>query len=577
MTKKQFFLKYAKGEGGNLVVLTVFTLLASLASLASPQLVKRFLDEAQSEASFSRLVFTALVIIGLALVGQAFALGQAWLGELVAGRSTNRLREDLARHCLGLDMGFHKVHKPGELLERVDSDVNETRAFFSSLITDIFATIPLFVGVIVCLAIEDWRLGAGAFLVTGVALIVFPRINKARTPRIAEVREVHAQLSGDLQEWIQGREDIQASSSEAVMLNRLERRYSQRYKVSLESLPTFILANVVPTVVLSLAYALAYTLSSGIFGKAIEVSSVAMVLLYLDKLQQPIYVIQRSFQRLSISQASFGRIAAFMGESSRLRTGTATLSGEGGIHLRLEGLGFGYDDRPVLSDISLELKAGERLGLLGRTGSGKTTLTRLLMHLYEPDEGSLLLGDGTRFREPRELEPTCLKGLAAMVTQDVELFHATVRNNLTLYDPSIPDEAVLAAVAAVSMDEWLSRQGAGLDTMMNGPAGLSAGEAQLLSLARVFLRQPGLVILDEASSRLDPATERRMEKAVSALLEGRTAIIIAHRLETVQRADRIAILEQGRLVEEGPRAGLEADPASRFSRLLRTGVEEVLA
>jgi ATP-binding cassette subfamily B protein len=164
-----------------------------------------------------------------------------------------------------------------------------------------------------------------------------------------------------------------------------------------------------------------------------------------------------------------------------------------------------------------------------------------------------------------------------MVTQDVELFHATVRNNLTLYDPSIPDEAVLAAIGAVSMDEWLSRQPRGLDSVMNGAAGLSAGEAQLLSLARVFLRDPRLVILDEASSRLDPATERSMEKAVAALLEGRTAIIIAHRLETVQRADRIAILEQGRLVEEGRRADLAADPGSRFSRLLRTGVEEVLA
>ena len=577
MTKKQFFLKYAKGEGGNLVILTILTLLASLASLASPQLVKRFLEEAQSDASFSHLVITALVIIGLALLGQVFALGQAWLGELVAGRSTNRLREDLARHCLGLDMGFHKAHKPGELLERVDGDVNETRTFFSSLLTDIFATVPLFIGVIVCLSIEDWRLGAGAFLVTGVAIIVFPRINKARTPRIAEVREVHARLSGDLQEWIQGREDIQASSSEEVMLNRLERRYSQRYRASLRLLPTNILASTTPVVVLGLAYALAYVLSSGVLGAAIPVSSVAMVLLYLDKLQQPIYVIQRSFQRLSISQASFGRIAAFMGESSRLRTGTATLSGEGGIHLRLEGLGFGYDDRPVLSDISLELKAGERLGLLGRTGSGKTTLTRLVMHLYEPDEGRILLGDSLRFHEPHELEPSCLQGLMAMVTQDVELFHATVKNNLTLFDGGIPDGDVLAAVEAVSMTEWLSRQPKGLDTMMNGSAGLSAGEAQLLSLARVFLRDPRLVILDEASSRLDPATERRMETAVDALLAGRTAIIIAHRLDTVQRADRIAILEQGRLVEEGPRSILSADPGSRFSRLLRTGVEEVLA
>ena len=159
-----------------------------------------------------------------------------------------------------------------------------------------------------------------------------------------------------------------------------------------------------------------------------------MVLLYLDKLQQPIYVIQRSFQRLSVSQASFGRITGFLDESPKLRTGTATLSCEKGIHLRLEGLGFGYDERAVLRDVSLELGPGERLGLLGRTGSGKTTLTRLVMHLYEPDEGRILFGDGTRCYEPWELAPSCLDNLAAMVTQEVELFHTTIRNNLTLYD-----------------------------------------------------------------------------------------------------------------------------------------------
>lgn len=578
MTKWQFFFKYSKGEGRYLALLTILTLASSLASLASPQLVRRFLDQAQANASFAHLIYTALVIMALALLGEAFALGQVYVGELIAWKTTNRLREDLARHCLGLDMGFHKTHKPGELLERVDNDVDETRGFFSTLFTDIAATLPLFAGIVIFLSIEDWRLGVGACAVTLLAALVFPRINKARTPRIAEVREVHAQLSGDLQEWIQGREDIQASSSEEVMLNRLHRRYSQRYKASLKLLPSNTLANTMPTIVLTLAYALAYTLSSGVLGKAIPVSGVAMVLLYLDKLQQPVYVIQESFEWMATAQASFGRIVDLMNEASGLRTGAASLDRSRGIGLMLEGVTFGYGDgKPVLKDLSLELRPGERLGLLGRTGSGKTTLTRLVMHLYEPQEGRVLLGDGARSFEPRELSPSCLNGLVAMVTQDVELFHATVRENLRLYDQAIPDDAVLKAIESVSMSEWLARQPKGLDSMMNGSIGLSAGEAQLLSLARVFLRDPGLVILDEASSRLDPATERRMEIAVDGLLEGRTAIIIAHRLDTVQRADRIAILEQGRLAEAGMRRDLAADPDSRFSSLLRTGIGAALA
>ena len=222
MTKRQFFFTYIKGQGGKLVLLTLVILVSTAVSLISPQLVRRFLDEAQSKASFSRLISTALIFMGLALLDQVFALARAYVGELIAWKATNGLREDLARHCLRLDMGFHKTHKPGELLERVDNDVNETRGFFSTLFTEIAATIPLFVGVIVFLSIEDWRLGAGAGLVAVLAILVFPRINKARTPHIARVREVHAQLSGDLQEWIQGREDIQASSSVEVMLNRLQ-------------------------------------------------------------------------------------------------------------------------------------------------------------------------------------------------------------------------------------------------------------------------------------------------------------------------------------------------------------------
>ncbi len=577
MTKKAFFFRYAKGHIGKLVLLMSLTLGATATALATPQLIRKFLDDAQAKASYSHLIFTALVFMALALLEQALGLVRFYIGELIAWKATNHLREDLARHCLRLDMNFHKTHKPGELLERVDNDVNETRGFFSSLFTDIAATIPLFIGVITFLWIEDWRLGAGAFLLTLVAALIFPRINKARIPLFTQVREVHAQLSGDLQEWIQGREDIQASSSVNVMMNRLQQRYGQRYKASLKLLPTNTLANSMPILIIGLSYALAYTMSSGVFGAAMPVSGLAMVLLYLDKLQQPIYTFQWSLDSLATAKASLGRIAEFLDEKSSLKNGENTLERKEGLHLRIEDVSFGYDETDVLKNISLELKPGERLGLLGRTGSGKTTLTRLVMHLYEPRSGRILFGSGVTFYEPGELLPGCLDGMAAMVTQEVELFQASVRDNLTLFNHGISDEAVMAALESVSMTDWLERQPKGLDTRLNGASGLSAGEAQLLSIARIFLRNPALVILDEASSRLDPATERKMEHAVASLLKNRTAIIIAHRLDTVQKADRIVILEQGRIVEEGLRVDLIQDPESRFSGLLRTGMEAVLA
>jgi ATP-binding cassette subfamily B protein len=164
-----------------------------------------------------------------------------------------------------------------------------------------------------------------------------------------------------------------------------------------------------------------------------------------------------------------------------------------------------------------------------------------------------------------------------LVTQEVQLFQASVRDNLTFFDASISDERIMRVLGELGLLEWLGRLPNGLDSELESSAGgLSAGEGQLLAFARVFLADPGLVVLDEASSRLDPATEQRIERAVDTLLRGRTALIIAHHLDTVQRADDILILQDGRILEYGPRRALAAQPDSRFAQLLRTGMQEVL-
>ena len=222
---------------------------------------------------------------------------------------------------------------------------------------------------------------------------------------------------------------------------------------------------------------------------------------------------------------------------------------------------------------AFQLPPGAVLGLLGRTSSGKTTLTRLLFRLFDPTAGTIRLGD-TDLRDTRLVE---LRQRIGLVTQEVQLFHATVRDNLTFFDPSIPDGRIVAVLDEVGLTRWYRSLPAGLDTeLAAGGSGLSAGEAQLLAFARVFLRDPGLVILDEASSRLDPATEGQLERAVDRLLQGRTAIVIAHRLATVERADEIALLEAGHIVEQGARIALARDPTSRFSQLRRIGLAEVL-
>jgi ATP-binding cassette subfamily B protein len=214
------------------------------------------------------------------------------------------------------------------------------------------------------------------------------------------------------------------------------------------------------------------------------------------------------------------------------------------------------------------------LGLLGRTGSGKTTLARLIFRLYDPKFGCVEINGA----DIRNAQLGTLRQNIAIVTQDVQLFRASVRDNLTFFDRSVADEKILATLHELELGDWLGALPKGLDTELDtGSRSLSAGEAQLLAFTRVFLRNPGLVILDEASSRLDPATEQRLERAIDRLLQNRTAIIIAHRLGTVHRADEIMILDTGRVREYGDRQQLAADPNSHFYKLLQTGLEEVLA
>jgi ABC-type multidrug transport system fused ATPase/permease subunit len=201
-------------------------------------------------------------------------------------------------------------------------------------------------------------------------------------------------------------------------------------------------------------------------------------------------------------------------------------------------------------------------------------MTRLLFRLYDPQKGEVQLGS----TNVRNVLVSDLRQRVGIVTQNVQLFHASIRDNLTFFDPEIPDDDILAVIHQLGLTNWYGALEVGLDTVLAAEGGdLSAGEAQLLALTRIFLKDPGLIILDEASSRLDPATEQLLECAIGRLLEGRTGIIIAHRLSTVQRADEIMILENGQILEHGERTILADDPGSQFYQLLQTGMEEVLA
>jgi ATP-binding cassette subfamily B protein len=544
--------------------------------LLNPQILRYFIDTATSGGPLATLINAALLFIGVAIVNQGLSILNTYLSETVAWTATNALRFDLARHCLNLDLSFHKTHPPGELIERIDGDVSALANFFSQFLIHVLGNLVLLLGVLVLLFREDWRVGAGLSLFALVGLGTLIRIRAIAIPYWTEVRQVGATFFGFLGELLAGTEDIRANGAETYIMRRfyetMRRWFPIRLKANLAGYAMWM-TNIA---VFALGNVVAFSLSAYLWQtEAITIGTIYLIFHYTELLRRPIDQIRTQIADLQKAEASIARIEALLGTQSKLHRVSGAPLPAGALSVAWQNVSFSYDGQEtVLRNVSFQLQPGRVLGLLGRTGSGKTTLARLLLRLYDPTSGEIRLGGVA----PCTLRLSDIRQRVGMVTQEVQLFQATIRDNLTFFNPTISDEQLLAVLNDLGLSPWLQALPNGLDTEL-APDGssLSAGQAQLLALARVFLADPGLVILDEASSRLDPATERLIERAVNKLLENRTGIVIAHRLATVHRADEILILEDGQILERGERVALANNPNSHFYHLLQTGLEEVLA
>lgn len=544
--------------------------------IVAPQILRHFIDAVRADSAMSTLTTLAIAFLAVGVVNQVLSILSTWQGAYVGWSATNMLRSDLARHCLGLEMSFHNERTPGELIERIDGDITALANFFSQFVIRVLGAAVLILGVIVVLFVEDWRMGLGVTAYAVVTIVVLLRMKNVAIEATEREREVNAVMYGFLEERLAGIEDIRANGGGPYALRRfygILRKMLQTGRRAWMRRSTFwfvliTLFSVGDIVALGLGSEL---LASG----AITIGMVFLFYQYAQTMWDMVDRIIQQMQDLQKAGAAIERVGNLMSIKPTMIDGPVDTMPAGPLSVEFDRVVFSYNDRDrILNDVTFRLEPGKTLGLLGRTGSGKTTLTRLLFRLYDLTEGRILIGG----RDPRDVRRDVLRRHVAMVTQEVQLFHASVRDNLTFFNPEITDARIMEVIEQLGLAGWLNTLPNGLETELSaGGSGLSAGEAQLLAFTRVFLRDPGLIVLDEPSSRLDPATEQLLEEAMARLLKDRTAIIIAHRLATVQRADEIMILEDGRVLEHGPRSVLASDPDSRFTELLRKGLEAEVA
>lgn len=552
---------------GRWVALGVLVAAGSALALAGPLVVRSVIDRAAEGATVAEIRTLALVFLAIAVFRQVAEVVTARAATVIAWRTTNEFRLEMTRHVLGLDHEFHRRHTPGELIQRVDGDITSVNDLCSRVLTRAVGSSLLIVGMIVVVAVIDWRIGLGMAAYVGLAIAVLLALRHRAVDESEQELGALARLYGGIEERLTAAEDLRSNGAGSHAMWRFVEESAGALDSGVRRESAFlgmwwaVQGAAVGGTVLAVGSG-AVLVSRG----TITIGTAFLLFQYVLLIQRPLEEIVHELETVQKATGAMRRVSALFGTTATiLDEGTVSLPA-GAPEVELDGVSFDYgDDVPVLVDVDLRLSASRSVGVVGRTGSGKTTFSRLVLRLVESSAGTVRIG-GVPIAD---IPMTELRRRTGLVPQEVELFNASLRDNVALFDSTVDDDSVVEALQRVGLGHVAE---AGIDRPLGGSgAGLSAGESQLLALARVWLTDPDLMVLDEATARVDPETEQRIDAAVRELMRGRTTIVIAHRLSTLREVDDIVVFDAGRVVEFGARDSLAADPASRFHRLLSVG------
>lgn len=547
---------YFRGHLRQLALGLALLAVTSGVALGRPLVLRFMIDHAVASrgsggdiapALHAALAFAVLLALGVA-AGYAQVVTLSRIGLTVV----NRIKSDAFRHILGLDLAFFDRHRTGWLIARVESDAEQLKNLCSHLSVQLLMQGIVFAGILAILFRTDadiaLRMSGLLALLLAVILVYLSRLRSIYDA----VRAKYAELTGFVSEYVQGVPVVQLYGRERDIRSALDAKNAERYASQLHAAFcdygfwaafTFFTETVLVALIL-------WTGIAKVCAGEMTIGTVVLFIEYSRQLIMPIHHFSEQFNEIQRGIVASERLFGVLdivpavvdpapGETGRIEPET----------VEFRGVGFAYrPGEPVLSDVSFTIRRGERIAIVGPSGGGKTTLASLLARFYDPTEGAILVNG----RDLRETPLAAWRRAIGLVPQEVFLFPGDVTDNLRVLDDSAPAAAVEEAARAIGADAIIRRFPEGYATILTERGGnLSMGERQLLGFTRALTADPSLLVLDEATASIDPATERILQTALEKLLEGRTAVIIAHRLSTVRFADRILVVEGGRVVESG--------------------------
>ena len=549
-------------QGVALAVFLSFAVIGS--SLLLPYLVRLGVDnyiinvEITVSERFSGLKILA-VIFGIAvIVGFIGNYFQVTVLEWTGQNIMHRLRQHIYIHMLGLDLAFFNENPSGKLVTRLTNDVQNMHEMFTSVIVTLFNDAIRIMGILVLLYWLNWRLAVLMTLLLPAILLATLWFSKIARNVYREIRTNLAKINAYLQEAVSGISLIQLFQREKDTERSFVNLNQAYFASTVQQIKIFGIFMPVLDILASTATAISIWYGGILILRGeMTIGILVAFLSYMRLFFQPLRELSQKYSIVQSAMASAERIFQLLDTRSGLPVlpeplGPQAVSGT----LEFSNVTFGYDpDKPVIHNLSMKVDPGETVAIVGATGSGKSTLINLLERMYDPDSGRILL-DG---HDLRELDPQWLRNTVGLVMQEVYLVPGTIKENILL-DSGMEEQGLTAILQLAQLDELIGRLPQGIHTKIGeGNLELSAGERQLLALARVMVRDPEILVLDEATANVDSETEILVERAIDATLSQRTSIVIAHRLSTIRRADRIIFMDSGQIVEEGTHEKLMAD------------------